>query len=133
MVPTPPAVLERLTCNVETAAALLGISRALAYQLVRSGEIPSLKLGRRVVVPRSALAELLDIHPGERAPSNETPAVRDGDAQPPRRGPSSPSAKPGRDLGEIDQVHPNGDREVDPMRTYASTSRSAHTPLSGRR
>ena len=54
---------ERLTYSVETAATMLGISRALAYQLVRSGEIPSLKLGRRVVVPRVALARLVDVHP----------------------------------------------------------------------
>jgi Helix-turn-helix domain len=37
---------------------MLGISRALAYQLVR-GELPSIRLGRRVVVPRAALLRLV--------------------------------------------------------------------------
>ena len=45
---------ERLTISVEDAAAMLGISRALAYVLVRRGDIPSLRLGRRVVIPEHA-------------------------------------------------------------------------------
>ncbi|MDP9388109.1 MAG: helix-turn-helix domain-containing protein [Actinomycetota bacterium] len=50
---------ERLTLSVEEAAHLLGISRALAYLLVRRGELPGLQLGRRVVVPKRALEELV--------------------------------------------------------------------------
>jgi excisionase family DNA binding protein len=42
---------------------MLGISRALAYQLVRGGELPSIKLGRRVVVPRAALLRLVVVSP----------------------------------------------------------------------
>jgi excisionase family DNA binding protein len=45
--------------TVTEAAALLGISRALAYQLVARGQIPALHLGRRIVVPRQALDDLL--------------------------------------------------------------------------
>jgi excisionase family DNA binding protein len=41
----------RLTLTVQEAGTLLGISRTLAYDLVRRGEIPSLRIGRRVVVP----------------------------------------------------------------------------------
>ena len=37
--------------SVEEAARLLGISRAHAYELVARGELPHLRLGRRVVVP----------------------------------------------------------------------------------
>jgi len=48
---------ERMTLSVEEAAAMLGISRALAYELIRKGELPRLRLGRRVVVPRRALEE----------------------------------------------------------------------------
>lgn len=51
---------ERLTLTVEEAAGLLGISRALAYELVGRGELPGLRLGRRVVVPRRAIDALLD-------------------------------------------------------------------------
>lgn len=50
---------ERLTLTVEEAGRLLGISRALAYELVATGDIPSLRLGRRIVVPRRALDALL--------------------------------------------------------------------------
>ena len=52
---------ERLAVTVEEAAALLGISRNLAYELVGRKELPSLRLGRRVLVPRRALDRLLDV------------------------------------------------------------------------
>ena len=50
---------ERLALSVEEAAALLGISRDLAYDLVARGDLPSARLGRRLVVPRRALEETL--------------------------------------------------------------------------
>lgn len=50
---------ERLALSVEEAGALLGISRDLAYDLVARGELPSVRLGRRVVVPRKALEDAL--------------------------------------------------------------------------
>ena len=50
-----------LTLTVEEAAEILGISRALAYSLVARQELPSLKLGRRVVIPRRALERLLEL------------------------------------------------------------------------
>jgi excisionase family DNA binding protein len=50
----------RLTLTVEEVAATLGISRAFAYEAVRRGEIPSIRIGRRVLVPRAALKRLLD-------------------------------------------------------------------------
>jgi hypothetical protein len=34
--------------------------RALGYELVARGELPSLRLGRRIVVPRAALLNLVD-------------------------------------------------------------------------
>ena len=51
---------ERITLTVEEAARLLGISRAKAYECVRTGEIPSISFGRRRLVPRVALERLLD-------------------------------------------------------------------------
>ena len=51
---------ERLTVSVEEAAALLGISRGLAYELVAKGDLPSLRLGRRIVVPRRVLEAMVD-------------------------------------------------------------------------
>jgi excisionase family DNA binding protein len=52
---------QRLTMSVEEAGRLLGISRGLAYVLVNRGDIPSIRLGRRIVVPRKALDRLLDL------------------------------------------------------------------------
>jgi excisionase family DNA binding protein len=50
---------ERLAFSVEEAGALLGISRDLAYDLVARRELPSIRLGRRLVVPRRALEDAL--------------------------------------------------------------------------
>jgi excisionase family DNA binding protein len=50
---------EPLTLSVTEAAGLLGISRALAYELVRTGDIPAIRLGRRIVVPRHSLLDLV--------------------------------------------------------------------------
>ena len=61
---------ERLTLTVEEAAKLLGIGRQLAYERVKTGEIPVIKIGRRLLVPRSALEKLL-VDP---KPLNLTPA-----------------------------------------------------------
>ena len=52
---------QRLTLSVPEAAAMLGISRALAYELVGRGELPVVRLGRRMVVPRKSLEALLDV------------------------------------------------------------------------
>ncbi len=50
---------ERLVWTVEEAGRLLGISRAHAYELVARGELPHLRQGRRVVVPKHAIESLL--------------------------------------------------------------------------
>lgn len=51
---------ERQTLTVEEAARVLGISRSSAYEAVRRGELPIVRIGRRYVVPRVALERLLD-------------------------------------------------------------------------
>ena len=49
------------TCSVEEAAHIFGISRGLAYELARRGELPGvLHLGRRVRVSVAALRRALD-------------------------------------------------------------------------
>lgn len=50
---------ERLTYTVEEVARMLGISRLSAYQAVHKGEIPSIKIGRRFLIPKRALERLL--------------------------------------------------------------------------
>ncbi len=49
----------RRTYTVEESAALLGIGRHAAYEAARRGELPVIKLGRRLLVPASALDRLL--------------------------------------------------------------------------
>ena len=51
---------QRLTMTVEEAATALGISRATAYEAVSRGEIPAIRIGRRILIPKVALAKLLD-------------------------------------------------------------------------
>ncbi len=48
-----------LVVSVEEAARQLGISRSLAYELVQRGVVPSIRLGRRLVVPRQKLLDLV--------------------------------------------------------------------------
>jgi excisionase family DNA binding protein len=55
----PPAL------TVDQTAEVLSIGRGSAYEAVRRGEIPSVRLGRTIRVPRRALLELL----GESDPS----------------------------------------------------------------
>jgi excisionase family DNA binding protein len=50
-----------LVYTVTQTAALLGISRTHAYELVSRGELGHLRLGRRIVIPRRALERLLDV------------------------------------------------------------------------
>jgi excisionase family DNA binding protein len=45
---------------VETAK-LLRIGRATVYEQIRQGTIPSIRMGRRILVPRRALEKLLDV------------------------------------------------------------------------
>jgi excisionase family DNA binding protein len=49
------------TVSVERAGQLLGISRGSAYEGVRSGEIPAIRLGHRWVVPTASLRRLLGV------------------------------------------------------------------------
>jgi len=50
----------KLTFTVPEAGQLLGVSRATAYELAKQGIIPTLRLGKRLVVPRIALERLLN-------------------------------------------------------------------------
>ncbi len=49
----------RITLTVEEVASLLGLGRTAAYEAARRGQIPSRRLGRRVIVPVPALLEWL--------------------------------------------------------------------------
>jgi excisionase family DNA binding protein len=48
------------TLKIEEAAKLLGISRNTAYDAAKSGQLPTVKIGKRLLVPRAGLSRLLD-------------------------------------------------------------------------
>ena len=51
-----------MTTDVATAAAILGFGRTKAYELAKNGQFPvqTLRIGRRYLVPVSAILRLLD-------------------------------------------------------------------------
>jgi excisionase family DNA binding protein len=51
---------ERLTLTVDEAGRKLGLSRMAAYAAAKNGQIPTLRIGRRILVPRVAFERLLD-------------------------------------------------------------------------
>lgn len=50
---------DRALITVEEAAHVCGIGRTSAYEAVRRGQLPSLRLGRRIFIPVQALRSLL--------------------------------------------------------------------------
>ncbi|MDA1174640.1 MAG: helix-turn-helix domain-containing protein [Chloroflexi bacterium] len=58
---TPSSSMEpkRLTMTVDEAAVILGIGRNAAYEGVRAGTIPSIRIGKRILIPNVALDQLL--------------------------------------------------------------------------
>ena len=48
-----------LTITVPEAARRLGIGRTLAYEAARQGELPTIRMGTRLLVPVAALEALL--------------------------------------------------------------------------
>ena len=60
----------RLTFSVEETAAILGISRGLTYQMIHEGGIPAVRFGKRLLVPKRALENLLDERAALIAPAN---------------------------------------------------------------
>lgn len=50
---------EAAVYTIEEAARLLGIGRSSAYAAAQRGEIPTIRLGRRLVVPKVAFERLL--------------------------------------------------------------------------
>lgn len=50
----------RTVITVEEAAEALNLKRTATYEAVRRGQLPSLRLGRRLFVPLPALLRLLE-------------------------------------------------------------------------
>ncbi|WP_132254382.1 helix-turn-helix domain-containing protein [Methylobacterium segetis] len=51
---------QRRTISIEEAGRQLGLSRNSAYQAAGRGEIPTIKIGRRLLVPVVAFERLLN-------------------------------------------------------------------------
>jgi excisionase family DNA binding protein len=52
--------IERKTMTVPEAAKVLGIGLSVAYEAARTGELPTIKFGRRILVPLVALDKMLE-------------------------------------------------------------------------
>ena len=52
--------LNRLVLSVPEAGALLGLTRNASYEAAARGEIPTLRFGRKLRVPRMALERMLE-------------------------------------------------------------------------
>ena len=52
---------QRLTVSVEEAGRILGISRGAAYARAGDGSLPTVRLGKRLLVPKVALEKMLQI------------------------------------------------------------------------
>ena len=50
---------ERLTYSVPEVAKLLGLSRNSAYSACLTGQIPHLKIGKRLLIPKASLERML--------------------------------------------------------------------------
>ncbi len=50
-----------LALTVEEAARILRLGRSAAYAAARSGDLPTIRVGRSLRVPRHRLAELLGV------------------------------------------------------------------------
>ncbi|MGE0117655.1 MAG: helix-turn-helix domain-containing protein [Dongiaceae bacterium] len=49
----------RATYTIPEVAAMLGVGRNQGYDAAKRGEIPTIKIGKRLLVPRAAMARLL--------------------------------------------------------------------------
>jgi excisionase family DNA binding protein len=52
--------MQKMTLSVPEAGEVLGIGRAAAYEAARKGQLPTVRIGRRLLVPIVALKRLLD-------------------------------------------------------------------------
>ena len=96
-----PDTLAQRAYSIEAAAAALTISRRTAYRLINSGELRTVKLGGRRLVPAAELARLMGPHAA--APS-DLANREDREAQPvaPPEKPHAPAELPARvNLSEL--------------------------------
>lgn len=57
---TTDEIRQRPTLTVEQAGRVLGLGRGGAYAAARAGTIPTIRVGRRLLVPSARLLKLLE-------------------------------------------------------------------------
>ena len=70
----------RLTLSIPEAGRILGLGRAASYEAARRGEIPTIALGRRRIVPARAIEEMLQLEPGTLSDQNFESDLEEGKA-----------------------------------------------------
>ena len=53
--------MEKRTYTVPEAAEALGIGRNAAYEAARTGQLPTIRIGKRILVPVAALERMLSV------------------------------------------------------------------------
>jgi hypothetical protein len=61
--------------TVEGAGKLLGLGRHAAYNAARLKQIPTIRLGRKLMVPVAGLWKLLGMDPKTTSPEEDTPQL----------------------------------------------------------
>jgi excisionase family DNA binding protein len=51
---------ERLILTVDEARKMIGLSRGSMYQAIYSGQVPSIRVDRRILIPRARLEQILN-------------------------------------------------------------------------
>jgi excisionase family DNA binding protein len=52
--------VDKKTLSIPEVGKVLGIGRSAAYEAARSGQLPTIRIGRRILVPLVALERLLE-------------------------------------------------------------------------
>ena len=53
--------MEKSAYNMKEVAEVLGISKSLAYEMAKKGELPIIRMGNRILVPIKRLEEMFDV------------------------------------------------------------------------
>jgi len=59
---SPIGISEKILLSAEEAALLLSVHRSTIYDLLGRGDLASVRIGRRRLIPRSALTEFIAQH-----------------------------------------------------------------------
>jgi excisionase family DNA binding protein len=56
------SMMEKLTCTVKEACGALSLGRSKLYELIKAGEIDTVKIGTRTLVKVASLLRLVEIN-----------------------------------------------------------------------